>query len=173
VDEKSGVNFLLSFYAGAKYQGRKDIRIQTKYTSLYDANDVRGKFTYTDGTNRYTSKYTNQFYDTPIVRVSEMYLTRAECNARLGTEVGAAPKDDINAIRSRAGAPALATVTADDAVKERHLELAFEGFRIHDIRRTRGTIGTTNLPFNANSALFPIPRRELDANKNLVQNPGY
>lgn len=173
VDEKFGTNQFQVYYASAKYQGRGDMRVQTKHTALYDANDVRGKFLYTVGSNRYTLKWTDQFGDVPVVRITEMFLTRAECNVRLGTNIGAKPLDDINAIRKRAGAPALTTVSVDDVLKERHLELAFEGFRIHDLRRTRAAVGTTALPFNDPSLLFPIAQRELDANKKLVQNPGY
>jgi len=54
---------------------------------------------------------------------------------------------------------------------ERRLELAHEGFRVHDAKRL-------NLNVNGRSAFdnrltFPIPFRELNSNPNLVQNAGY
>ena len=74
-------------------------------------------------------------------------------------------------IRARAGAPVLATVTLNDILLERDLELAFEGFRIHDLRRTQRNIGTR--PYNSRDLVMPIPQSELDANPGLKQNPGY
>ncbi|WP_152969797.1 RagB/SusD family nutrient uptake outer membrane protein, partial [Pedobacter sp. Hv1] len=52
-----------------------------------------------------------------------------------------------------------------------YANLAFEGAALHDAKRTQTNIGT--LAWNANALVFPIPQRERDANKNLVQNPGY
>jgi starch-binding outer membrane protein, SusD/RagB family len=174
VDEKFGTNQLQTYYAAARFQGRGDVRLQPKYFVLYDTADIRGKFFYTVGTNRYTAKYTDQFGDVPVVRITEMFLIRAESNVRLGTRTGAEPLEDINVIRSRAGVPKLTVVTLEDVLKERRLELSFEGFRIHDLKRTRATsVGTGALPFNAPSLVFPVPLRELDANKKLIQNPGY
>jgi hypothetical protein len=54
---------------------------------------------------------------------------------------------------------------------ERRRELAFEGFGIHDAKRFKRSID--GLAWNDNSLVFPIPFRELNANPNLVQNPGY
>ncbi len=173
VTEQDGVNQQNVFYAPASFGGRGDIRIQTKHTALYDAADVRGKFFYRGGSNTYTSKYRFQYGDVIAFRIAEMYLTRAECNARLGTEVGATPAADVNLIRKRAALPDLATPTVNDILKERKLELAFEGHRLHDLKRTRSTIGADNLSFSSNRVVFPIPQREIDVNKNLVQNPGY
>jgi hypothetical protein len=100
-----------------------------------------------------------------------MYLTRAECNQRLGTSVGAAPLADVNVTRTRAGLAALGTATLAAILKERHLELSFEGNYLDDIKRTRASVGTK--PFGDNLLVLPIPQRETDTNKNLTQNPGY
>ncbi|MCU0451824.1 MAG: RagB/SusD family nutrient uptake outer membrane protein [Bernardetiaceae bacterium] len=102
-----------------------------------------------------------------------MYLTRAECNARLNTSVGASPADDVNRIRTRAGLPNLTASTASVAtiLRERRLELAFEGTLIHDLRRTQSNVST--FPYNADRLVMPVPQREIDTNRNLVQNPGY
>ena len=100
-----------------------------------------------------------------------MHLTRAECNQRLGTAIGATPAADVNAIRARAGLGALGTVNLAAILKERKLELAFEGNQLDDIKRNKGAVGTK--PFNDNSLVLPIPQREMDTNKSLVQNAGY
>ncbi|TAG52185.1 MAG: RagB/SusD family nutrient uptake outer membrane protein, partial [Runella slithyformis] len=85
--------------------------------------------------------------------------------------VGAAPLADVNAIRTRAGLPSLTTLTLAAILKERKLELAFEGHAIHDIKRTGGTVGT--LPFNSPKLILPVPQRERDIFPLLVQNEGY
>ena len=41
--------------------------------------------------------------DAPVIRITEMYLTRAEANFRNGTVVGDTPLNDINLLRTRAG----------------------------------------------------------------------
>lgn len=173
VSEQDGANDLNTFYASSVNQGRGDVRVQSKHLALYTTGDVRGTFFNRASNNTFTSKYNDQFGDVPVIRVTEMYLTRAEANFRLGTTTGATPLADINAIRTRAGLPALTTaqLTLDAILKERHLELAFEGQQIHDVKRTAGRVGT--VAFSANNLVMPIPQREIDTNKQLVQNPGY
>lgn len=101
-----------------------------------------------------------------------MYLIRAEANFRLGTEVGSTPLQDINKIRARANANLYsAPLTLNQILLERELELAFEGFLIHDLKRTKRSVGS--LAYDDNALVFPIPQREIDVNDLLVQNPGY
>lgn len=173
VTDQDGSNAMNTYYASSLNQGRGDIRVQTKHLSLYEINDIRGKFFNTSnaGSRTFTSKFNNRFGDVPVVRLAEMYLTRAEANFRLGTTVGATPLADINLIRARAGLAPLTSLTLAAILKERKLELAFEGQQLHDIKRTKGTVGTT--AFSANNLVIPIPQREIDTNKKLVQNPGY
>lgn len=173
VTDQDGANDMNTYYASALNQGRGDIRVQTKHLALYEAGDLRGKFfdTSNGGSRTFTSKFNDRFGDVPVLRLAEMYLTRAEANFRLGTTVGSAPLADINLIRERAGLAPLTSLTIAAVLKERKLELAFEGQQIHDIKRTKGTVGTT--VFSANNLVCPIPQREIDTNKKLVQNPGY
>jgi len=71
-------------------------------------------------------------------------------------------------------------------LKERRLELAFEGQRWFDLVRLDKVEEVMNAvfkkdsgrkplvyPFNANSYRLPIPQAKIDQNPNLVQNPGY
>ncbi|MBC8172916.1 MAG: RagB/SusD family nutrient uptake outer membrane protein, partial [Chitinophagales bacterium] len=62
-------------------------------------------------------------------------------------------------------------VTLDDILFERRLELAHEGFKVFDIKRLHGTVGTMN--YNDPKLIYPIPVKEIDVNPNLIQNPGY
>ena len=73
----------------------------------------------------------------PLIRLAEMYLTRAEANYHTGGDALA----DINIIRARvqlAPKTGLAGPTLLKQIyKERRLELAFEGFRLFEIRREK------------------------------------
>ncbi|HEX2600686.1 MAG TPA: RagB/SusD family nutrient uptake outer membrane protein [Gemmatimonadaceae bacterium] len=112
-------------------------------------------------------------------RLGEMYLIRAEAENELGQTALAIA--DINTIRARVNAPALAAgltqqQVRDAILKERLFELTAEGKRRTDLIRfgqfTSGTwyAKTTNLPYKI---LFPIPQTQIETNPALEQNPGY
>jgi hypothetical protein len=62
--------------------------------------------------------------------------------------------------------------TLNDVLNERFLELAFEGLRIHDLKRLKMPTGT--FAWDSPLLVFPIPQREVDASEGvIVQNPGY
>jgi hypothetical protein len=120
-----------------------------------------------------SGKWKLQFRNVQCIRLAEMYLTRAESNFRLGTQTGDTPANDINIVRERVGLDDIADVdlTLDKILLERKLELAHEGHAIHDLKRLKGT--ADGIGYNENRMVFPIPQREININKNLVQNPGY
>ncbi|MDE5429483.1 RagB/SusD family nutrient uptake outer membrane protein [Elizabethkingia meningoseptica] len=173
VTSQSGTNDLVTFYADEASGGRGgDIALKDDFIALFETDDVRGTFNYTNSDDDIlTSKYTNQYGNISAIRLAEMYLIRAESNLREGTATGATPVDDVNEIRKRAKASVLNSVTLEDILTERVRELAFEGFLLHDIKRTKGNVGS--MPWNDNKLVFPIPLREMQANPKLVQNPGY
>ncbi|WP_226388756.1 RagB/SusD family nutrient uptake outer membrane protein [Penaeicola halotolerans] len=118
----------------------------------------------------------------PLIRLAEMYLIKAEANARLaGSLTAITPTsviDDINEIRGRAG---LADVTIldiptvedalDEILTQRRFELAFEGHRFADLKRFGQAAALYgNEPFRV---LWPIPLVEIEVNSNLEQNVGY
>ena len=77
----------------------------------------------------------------------------------------------VNAISVYSCLPTLTTVTLNDITKERSLELAFEGHTLHEAKRLQQSVGKTE--WNSPKLIMPIPQREMDVNKNLVQNAGY
>lgn len=163
---------LVVFYSIPEFGGRDgDIEIQQKHLDLYDPSDARLALHYDGAGAMRTGKWRDQYRNQPVIRLAEMYLIRAECNNRLGTATGAPVDDDYNAVHTRAGLPAASGVTLDDILHERRLELAHEGHRLHDIKRLKGTADGLN--WDDNKLLYPIPAREIEVNKNLVQNPGY
>lgn len=128
------------------------------------------------------------------LRLAEMYLNKAEANAKLGN--GDLALADVNTIRTRAGvsnytATDLATAgksVLDAVLDERWLEFAFEGQRAYDlfrnnrpmIRNYPGTHALNNTPTTNvnqtvqatdNQIIFFIPQAEIDKNPKLTQNP--
>jgi hypothetical protein len=151
--------------------GRSDCKIKTAHIALYETGDVRKTHFTLSGGNYYTRKHLDRYGNVPVIRLAEMYLTRAEANFRNSTSVGAAALADVNAIRTRAGLPALTTLTLDAITKERFLELAFEGHNLHEAKRLQKSVGAN--AWNSPKLILPIPQREMDVNKSLVQNEGY
>ena len=176
INSQDGTNDLNTFYAASTDGGRGDINIQPQHLNRYDSTDARGDFFYTDpstGEVR-TKKWQDDESDganIPVLRLAEMYLTRAEANLRNGSTIGAPPVDDVNAVRERAGVSPLSSVTVDDVLRERRLELSFEGNLLHDLKRTERSVGS--LDFDADDLVYPIPQRECDANPEISQNRGY
>ncbi|MBV6425899.1 MAG: hypothetical protein KIPDCIKN_00390 [Haliscomenobacter sp.] len=172
VTTQDGVNNMNTFFSIPEFGGRDgDIEILEDHLSLYDPADDRLKFFFDGNGATRSGKWNNQFGNVGILRLAEMYLIRAECNQRLSTAVGATPLADYNTVHTRAGLPAATVVTLNDILLERRLELAHEGFKIHDMKRLKQSVGT--LAYNADKLVFPIPQREMDANANLQQNSGY
>jgi hypothetical protein len=171
VSEQAGTNSLNQFYASAGFGGRGDIDILQAHIDKYETGDERLDLFYNDAGSFRTGKHNNSFGNIRIIRLAEMYLTRAEANFRLSTATGATPLQDINTIRNRANLTSLASVNLNQILNERYLELAFEGQFLNDIKRTQGSVGTA--AWNATNLVFPIPQREMLVNPNLIQNDGY
>ena len=150
--------------------GRGDIDIRDEHLALYEPNDERLNLFYDDGGTR-TGKFDMVYGNVTILRLAEMYLIRAESNFRLGTAVGATPLEDINLIRERAGLTPYTSLTLDKIIRERKLELAFEGAYLHDVKRLELSVGS--LPWDSPKLILPIPAREIKVNPNLSQNEGY
>ncbi|HWJ92495.1 MAG TPA: RagB/SusD family nutrient uptake outer membrane protein [Flavisolibacter sp.] len=128
--------------------------------------------------------------DMPLFRLAEMYLIYAESVLRNGTggDVNTAVQY-INALRTRAYGNTSGNITAgqlttDFILDERARELYWEGFRRTDlIRYNKFVEGTYLWPWKGGISsgtgvdpyhkLYPIPSRDINANTNLKQNPGY
>lgn len=168
VSPQDGVNELVTFFSIPEFGGRDgDIEIQSSHLALYDPADTRLALFYDGNGAMRTGKWKNQYKNIPIIRLAEMHLIAAECDARLDGN-GAF---QLNPVRERAGLAPLNQAFVEDVIQERRRELAFEGHKIHDIKRLSGTVD--GLSFDAPELVFPIPAREIEVNKNLQQNEGY
>lgn len=178
VTTQQGINYLNTFYASPDNAGRGDIVIRDNFIATFESGDERLAL-YNPDTDDIlrVDKFDNQYGNVRVVRLAEMYLIRAEANVQLASSTGAAPINDLNRIRNRAGlsdlaAPATKTAFLNAIYTERKHELAFEGgFFLHDAKRLSQPIGA--FPSTSPKLVFPIPLREINANPKLVQNEGY
>ncbi|WP_208154363.1 RagB/SusD family nutrient uptake outer membrane protein [Winogradskyella pelagia] len=125
------------------------------------------------------------------MKVSEMYLIRAELRAKNG-QLGLAA-DDVRAVRNARGSGTVTPTsysTVNEAITditlERRLELAYEGHRYLDLKRNKDVLGgilrnpidcasggNCEMLSNDPRLTFPIPQVEVNANPGITQNPGY
>ena len=154
----------------------------TEFTSGYSVAKFRNA--YSSGTPHHNKFPDADFF---LMRSAEAYLIAAEADARLhnGVTQTAVGTKYINALRSRAHAAVTGgDYTTRQVLDERSRELYFEGFRRTDLIRF-GLYHTSDYmwdwkggaqagaPFAAGRCLFAIPSEDMNANPNLVQNPGY
>lgn len=169
--------------------GYGDVGASGDVLDLYEEGDVRGEL-FTNSTNfpndfwtlKYPGKDGNLREDNiNVLRLSEMYLIRAEAILNGASISGVSAVDDMNAIRENRGASELSTVTLNTVYDERRRELCFEGHQLFDLARTGrglerndydGSLNQ-NIPFPDHRWAMPIPQSEMDANENMEQNPGY
>ena len=175
ITSQDGDNDLITFYAGEEDGGRGDITITNQHILKYGISDERrSQLFYRDDNDVVrTGKWRDNASmdgNISIIRYAEVLLTRGECNARLGNISEAA--FDLNQVRNRVGLGSVSNPSIDNILKERELELAFEGHLFRDIKRTERNFSNA-IAFDDDRMVFPIPERELDVNHLLVQNPGY
>jgi len=139
-----------------------------------------------DGGATKDPKYVDMDY--PFMRKAEAYLIYAEAVLRGGTKVdGLEALTAFNELRTRAKAKVLTSteLTLDYILTERVREFFMEGHRRTDLIRFNKFSGATGYTWEWKSGeqagadfkvefnLFPLPTNDLNANPNLVQNPGY
>lgn len=170
------VFFNAGFDLREQYDQTNDVRFQAYFDGI-----LVKKYNWREGEKNLA--------DTKLMRVSEMYLLRAEAYAQTADFTNAAA--DINALlANRLIVPETVAFTnqqqALEAIAlERRKELVYEGHRYYDLKRTNQPLvrDSRDLQGAAASAigmdadnfrfLLPIPQAEIFANENMTQNPGY
>ncbi|AIM37445.1 RagB/SusD family nutrient uptake outer membrane protein [Sphingobacterium sp. SG20118] len=202
-----GVSGWAEIYASKKYYdfvGQHPHDLRNGFITPYIENGVlqyNQKLTPTTPMY-YVNKYSRQEgqinLSSPVyLRLGEIYLIRAEAEAKVGND--AAALADVNLLRQRAGlagnelynasqVQASGKTMLDIVLEERFLELAFEGHRAYDLFRNNlpmernypGTHSLNNTPTtdihqivraNDNRVVFYIPQAEINRNNKLNQNP--
>lgn len=182
--DNPGINGLQNIYRGTQYG---DIEVLDNLLTVFDEKDVRksaGMIGYetVSGVKRLRNlgKYPSADFSDNVVlfRIEEQYLILAEAKMELGE---ADALDFLNKIPAKRGAVLYSSATKDNILKERRRELCFEGFRFDDLVRTGSDIPLVDLikqthggpDYGSYNLAFPIPRVELNANRNMIQNKNY
>ena len=183
--------------------GYKDICLTSSFYALLneDPDDVRLKLLEYSSERAVVKKYQPQDGEDimdaniPLIRLSEAYLNAAEAAVKTGDNPSAVKY--LNAIVCRAN-PANSvegsTVTLDRVMTERRKELVGEGHRFFDALRDGGSVDRhdvkgqskisstkhyitkaekMNFSWDYYKCVLAIPKAEMDANSNMLQNPLY
>ena len=166
----------------------------------YDVNDVRKAWNVADNVNGVaTTPFIYKYRDSQwvkgsnnsrmnwiVLRYADVLMMQSEAMNNINTSD---PNKfaGLNAVRTRAGLSASQMLSftntptqsafVDTLVRDRLRELCIEGHRRWDLIRL-GRFASVEqsvngFTVNANQYLLPLPQTEIDANKNLKQNPGY
>ena len=183
--------------------GYKDICLTSSFYALLneDPDDVRLNLLEYSSKRAFVKKYQPQDGEDimdaniPLIRLSEAYLNAAEAAVKTSDNPSAVKY--LNAIVSRAN-PANSvegsTVTLDRVMTERRKELVGEGHRFFDALRDGGSVNRhdvkgqskisstkhyitkaekMNFSWDYYKCVLAIPKAEMDANSNMLQNPLY
>ncbi len=181
---------------GGAFQPLPNIVANPDLVAMYEDTDIRKRKFFDPSTNMFVGRSGyNAFFRAPGrvncgVNIPEMYLIRAEANARMGN--GASALDDLNFLRSHRYEDGYVDLTdvgmaLQYTKEERRRELAFSQWRIVDIKRynlidndnisvthrnSAADITYTLNPGDLNSVL-PIPRAVISDSPlvQIVQNP--
>jgi len=186
---RTGSGGWASFYTPAPLGGRGDAPFSANLMAAYSAEPLDKRYllkrtgTAADALSRtFTSKFpdaVNNADNSPVIRITEVYLNLAEALAQANALPNAEAIDILNWFRNRAGLGIIVPVTKaaliDAILLERRKELAFEGFRRMDMLRYKQNLRANNplAAYGGQKTILPIPQRELDNNKSLQPNPGF
>lgn len=161
--------------------GRHEWEPTTDLINQFTDDDARLEVTIQEqGSTIYGGKYTEistRSDNVYVIRLAEMYLTRAEANARLQQNVNLI-REDLHKIKLRANEDdSVFTSNYDQLLKivlnERRKEFAFEGKYWFDLVRTDSALSVLPNVKSRAQYLMPIPLSEIQTNPNMTQNPGY
>lgn len=166
--------------------GSGDICATKDLYDLYEDGDVRKQLFAKNENDYFMIKYYGKSganprqTNVPIIRLSEMYLNRAEAIINGASVSGTSAEADMKKVASVRGATASAATKAG-VFTDRRKELMFEGHIAFDYARTNTSLTRTDFDDVNNKDVaypsymwaMPIPKREMDANPNMTQNPGY
>lgn len=183
-----GINNSMNSLSQKTVGGVFSVRATAELLSSFETGDVRRTaFAETlDGgamvsySLKFPAHKGNFFNNIPVIRLSEVYLIRAEARAQQNKTTLA--QDDLSTIRTRRGLAAVPTTTVGTALldlvfNERRVELNLEGHRFFDFKRRgldiRKPAGVPTLPYSDFRVLAPLPQAQTILNPLIKQNPGY
>jgi hypothetical protein len=165
-------------------------KVDSALYNSYDINDLRRSLFFknnTDGSQAFKGSYTHNSALFTGIATDEIYLIRAECNARSGNATEAL--NDLNTVLSkRWKANTFVSITATDAndalnkiLTERRKELLFRDIRWSDIKRLNSEGANITITRNLNNQIYelspgdnryalPLPKKVIDLT-GMPQNP--
>ena len=166
------------------------VRPTNELLAAFEPGDVRRTAfaTAIDGgaTISFSLKYANHkgnFYNNvPVIRLSEVYLIRAEARAKQGGAKSIDAQADLSLIRTNRGLAAVPAITQGQALidaifRERRVELHLEGHRFFDFKRRGLAINKPGvlipIPYDDFRNLGVIPNSQIILNPLIIQNFGY
>jgi hypothetical protein len=182
-NDNSGTASLIEYYRNPRFRSTTNL-----FNGLANG-DVRKSLIAASTRNvlKYPTTGAVRDNNTPIIRLSEMYLIKAEALAEMARDAEA--RDAINTILLRANPLAIPYTQSGDDLKniiqeERRKELMFEGHRLFDLTRKKKSFtaysnsagNPIDVTYPNNLTILPIPQAEIDANTNISQgqqNAGY
>jgi starch-binding outer membrane protein, SusD/RagB family len=198
---KFGPDFLPSQWVVDKYDNadlRKNVYFAQKncYIQGADFPNIWVVNKYQGNPLLFTAANTNYQHAPKIFRVAELILISAEAGARQGGTNEPPALIRLNSLRTARGLAPLVGLTGaallNEVKEERFRELAFEGFRLFDLKRwnegfTRSgaqnlnmvqvgaNYNTLSIPANDPKFVWGIPANDMTANPSLAgqQNPGW
>jgi hypothetical protein len=192
--------FIESYEAGDKRTEEKQFyyTFYKGHPNDYPANDPRrdkldlgGYYIYKYFDKQAVDEDAKASLNFTVYRLADVMLMYAEASNRAEGGPNPNARMYLNMIRERAKLPETTATTQEEFEKavwaERYFELAYENKMWFDMLRTRmvrnditkqweNFVGHTTVygkTFTESQLLFPIPQREIDNNKSLVQNPGF
>ena len=181
--------------------GYKDICLTSSFYALLNEDPADVRLLEYSSKRAFVKKYQPQDGEDimdaniPLIRLSEAYLNAAEAAVKTGDNVSAAKY--LNAIVSRANPDNSvdgSTVSLSRVMTERRKELVGEGHRFFDALRDGGSVDRHDVKGQSKisstkhyitkaekmkfswdyyKCVLAIPKAEMDANGNMVQNPVY
>ena len=135
--------------------------------------------------NQWVANSNNSRCNWNLIRYADVLLMQSEAINNIDP-TNPAKFAGVDSVRSRAKIPSSAFLNmtntptqanfVDSLLAERARELCDEGHRRWDLirmNRYAQTMSKLGITVDANHLLFPIPYTEMQANPNLVQNPGW
>jgi hypothetical protein len=183
-----GINNSMNSLTQKTVGGVFAVRATTELLNAFEPGDVRRAAFESTVDNGVTVFYSlkfpahkgNFFNNIPVIRLSEVYLIRAEARAQQNKTTLA--QDDITLIRTNRGLAAVPATTTGTALmslifNERRVELHLEGHRFFDFKRRGLNIpkpaGVPTLPYSDFRVLAQVPQAQVLLNPLIKQNPGY
>ncbi len=170
---------IFSSYGGIVPLTKSNARVDTVLYGLYDDYDLRKKLFFRendDGSHAFVGNYWDQYSKFYGLATDEMYLTRAECEIRLGHIKSAL--DDLNTLlEKRWKTGSFSPITSSDPdkiltiiLRERRKELLFRNLRWMDIKRLNKEGRNIIIKRNINGDVYSL---KPNGNKFALPLPSY